>query len=415
MNEQELQQAFIQWLAQKLGVQDESQLKQAVQEMGQEGLQQAYQQFMQEMQQQQAQKAKFGAKLNYIKGLNGQCPEGTEMQYFKEGGTICKKCVAKQKNGDKEYDPVEQFKCGRKMKKKKCEAGGTVNIDKCGAKIKKKKCENGGFISFDKCGNKIKKKKCENGGFVPFDKCGNKMKKKLQKGGWIDKKKGIWNWDSNDRFERIKKYYRGEIGQISDDDMKYLVKNPELESFLHNIYKTSKLKNKRTESIEAQQDYVNNFPEGADPKAYIASVPDSANNYKGRIGIGKFKMLPKQRQQNNNVVPEKSSGSGLDRVYEQSRQQQAYNEAQSRGYMGGATNDFENMVVRENGVFGPSNWKENIKTYKDPKSGKILQYITVDGINYFNNGRYWDPSIRRGGNYTYTPGWRIFGGGFKRN
>ena len=55
------------------------------------------------------------------------------------------------------------------MKKKKCEAGGTVNIDKCGAKIKKKKCENGGFVS--------------------FDKCGNKMKKKLQKGGWIDKKK----------------------------------------------------------------------------------------------------------------------------------------------------------------------------------------------------------------------------------
>lgn len=178
MNEQELQQAFIQWLAQKLRVQDESQLKQAVQEMGQEGLQQAYQQFMQEMQQQQAQKAKFGAKLNYIKGLNGQCPEGTEMQYFKEGGNICKKCVAKQKNGDKEQDPVEQFKCGRKMKKKKCEAGGTVNIDKCGAKIKKKKCENGGFISFNKCGNKIRKKKCENGGFVPFDKCGNKMKKK---------------------------------------------------------------------------------------------------------------------------------------------------------------------------------------------------------------------------------------------
>ena len=117
MNEQELQQAFIQWLVQKLGVQDESQLKQAVQKMGQEGLQQAYQQFMQEMQQQQAQKAKFGAKLNYIKGLNGQCPEGTEMQYFKEGGNICKKCVAKQKNGGKEQDSVEQFKCGRKMKK----------------------------------------------------------------------------------------------------------------------------------------------------------------------------------------------------------------------------------------------------------------------------------------------------------
>lgn len=181
MNEQELQQAFIQWLAQKLGVQDESQLKQAVQEIGQEGLQQAYQQFMQEMQQQQAQKAKFGAKINYIKELRGQCPDGYELQYYKSGGQLCKKCIKKQvmQNGeDLPQDPVSQFKCGRKIKKKKCEAGGTVNIDKCGAKIKKKKCENGGFISFNKCGNKIKKKKCENGGFVPFDKCGNKMKKK---------------------------------------------------------------------------------------------------------------------------------------------------------------------------------------------------------------------------------------------
>ena len=167
MNEQELQQAFIQWLAQKLGVQDENQLKQAVQEMGQEGLQNAYQQFMQEMQQQQVQKAKFGAKINYIKELRGQCPDGYELQYYKSGGQLCKKCIKKQE--DLPQDPISQFKCGRKIKKKKCEVGGTVNIDKCGAKIKKKKCENGGFVS--------------------FDKCGNKMKKKLQKGGWIDKKK----------------------------------------------------------------------------------------------------------------------------------------------------------------------------------------------------------------------------------
>lgn len=116
MNEQELQQAFIQWLAQKLGVQDEAQLKQAIQKIGQQGLQEAYQQFMQEVQQQQAQKAKFGAKLNYIRSLNGQCPEGTEVSYFKQGGHICKKCVAKQKEEEKQSS-VEAFKCGRKMKK----------------------------------------------------------------------------------------------------------------------------------------------------------------------------------------------------------------------------------------------------------------------------------------------------------
>lgn len=117
MNEQEIQQAFIQWLSQKLGVQDEAQLKQAMQQMGEQGLQQAYQQFMQEMQQQQVQAAKFGAKLNYIRSLNGQCPEGTDVQYYKNGGHICKRCVAKQKTDGKVQDSVEQFKCGRKMKK----------------------------------------------------------------------------------------------------------------------------------------------------------------------------------------------------------------------------------------------------------------------------------------------------------
>ena len=68
------------------------------------------------------------------------------------------------------------------MKKKKCEIGGTVDMDKCGAKMKKKKCEDGGIVNIDKCGAKIKKKKCENGGLIPFDKCGNKMKKKQQGG-----------------------------------------------------------------------------------------------------------------------------------------------------------------------------------------------------------------------------------------
>ena len=160
MNEQQLQQAFLQYLMQKTGAQDEQQLEQVVQQLGEDGLKQAYAQFMQEMQQQQVQAAKFGAKLNYIKKLNGQCPDGYELQYYKSGGQLCKKCIKNQVMQDGEYlpqDPIDQFKCGRKIKKKKCEDGGIVNIDKCGAKIKKKKCENGGLIPFDKCGKKIKK------------------------------------------------------------------------------------------------------------------------------------------------------------------------------------------------------------------------------------------------------------------
>ena len=181
MNEQELQQAFLQYLMQKTGAQNEQQLEQVVQQLGEDGLKQAYAQFMQEMQQQQVQAAKFGAKLNYIRKLNGQCPEGMEMYYYKQGGRLCRKCMQVRQNEEEiEYpsNPIDAFKCGRKIKKKKCEIGGTVDMDKCGAKIKKKKCEDGGTVNIDKCGAKIKKKKCEDGGSIPFDKCGKKMKKK---------------------------------------------------------------------------------------------------------------------------------------------------------------------------------------------------------------------------------------------
>lgn len=120
MNEQQLQQAFLQYLMQKTGAQNEQQLEQVVQQLGEDGLKQAYAQFMQEMQQQQVQAAKFGAKLNYIKKLNGQCPEGMEMYYYKQGGRLCRKCMQiKQNEGEREVpsNPIDAFKCGRKIKK----------------------------------------------------------------------------------------------------------------------------------------------------------------------------------------------------------------------------------------------------------------------------------------------------------
>lgn len=65
--------------------------------------------------------AKRGAKLNYIKFLRGNCPEGEEVVYFKKGGEICKAC---QKKHDKmiaekvkKLNPIEEFKKGRKTKK----------------------------------------------------------------------------------------------------------------------------------------------------------------------------------------------------------------------------------------------------------------------------------------------------------
>lgn len=153
MNEQQLQQAFIQFLAQKTGAKNQQELEAAIQQMGEEGLKQAYAEFMQLLQQQQVQAAKFGAKLNYIKSLRGQCPEGYEISYYKVGGTLCKKCMKKQEKmqegGNVPKDPIEQFKCGRKAKKtKKKEEGGELNsttnpkafskmaLAKCGAKLK---------------------------------------------------------------------------------------------------------------------------------------------------------------------------------------------------------------------------------------------------------------------------------------
>lgn len=119
MNEQQLQQAFIQFLAQKTGAKTQQELEAAIQQLGEEGLKQAYAEFMQAMQQ-QVQAAKKGAKINYIKYLRGQCPDGYEMQYYKAGGQLCKKCMKKvemQDGGNMPEDPVEAYKCGRKLKK----------------------------------------------------------------------------------------------------------------------------------------------------------------------------------------------------------------------------------------------------------------------------------------------------------
>ena len=41
-------------------------------------------------------KDKFGAKIEYIKRLKDICPEGQEMQFFKKGGKVCKKCMPKE-------------------------------------------------------------------------------------------------------------------------------------------------------------------------------------------------------------------------------------------------------------------------------------------------------------------------------
>ena len=71
-----------------------------------------------------------GAKLNYINKLNGKCPQGTHLSYYRIGGTLCKKCEADAYN--ESSDPIKAFKqkCGGKVKK--------AVKQKCGGKVKKK-------------------------------------------------------------------------------------------------------------------------------------------------------------------------------------------------------------------------------------------------------------------------------------
>ena len=141
--DEQLQEQVIQLIqAAQQGDQEAQQTIQRIMQAAQQGDQQALQiaqmiqtevEQMQDqtMQDRAMQKAKFGAKLNYIRSLRGLCPEGYEMQYFKKGGQLCKKCVAKQnKNKEKLEEggtsPVDAFKCGRKMKKVKKAGGGTT-------------------------------------------------------------------------------------------------------------------------------------------------------------------------------------------------------------------------------------------------------------------------------------------------
>ena len=91
----------------------------------------------------QVQSAKRGAKLEYIKELKKICPEGYELVYMKQGGTMCPVC-------NKVHKPV-QAKCGKKITKN-CGGSKVMSAIKaqmaCGGKVKKH--EEGGIESQDK-------------------------------------------------------------------------------------------------------------------------------------------------------------------------------------------------------------------------------------------------------------------------
>lgn len=176
---------FKKWIIQKLqnGEISESELE------DKQKLAQLYQSFKKE--QQGVQTAMNGAKLNYINKLNGKCPQGTHLSYYRIGGTLCKKCEADAYN--ESSDPIKAFKqkCGGKVKKavkKKC--GGKVKKKELGGEVDNKKNQLKPKL-VKKSQNKIIPKKPQN------PRLGPKDLKKLPNGKypkyWTPSQRGEWD------------------------------------------------------------------------------------------------------------------------------------------------------------------------------------------------------------------------------
>lgn len=101
MNDKELQQAFLQFLAKKSGAKNQQELEKYVQSLGEDGLKQAYDEFTKVMQS-QAQKAAHGAKLQYFRNLKHKCGENEELVFYKKGGSVECGCKGKvmEKGGE---------------------------------------------------------------------------------------------------------------------------------------------------------------------------------------------------------------------------------------------------------------------------------------------------------------------------
>lgn len=96
--DEQMQQQFIQWLSQKLGVQSEEELQSAIEQMGEQGVQQALQQFQQEMGGQKAAAYLKGGKLEYLKSLQSFKKGGKLHEGSKDGKTAVKKVDIKKKD-----------------------------------------------------------------------------------------------------------------------------------------------------------------------------------------------------------------------------------------------------------------------------------------------------------------------------
>lgn len=187
MDDKELQQKFLQFLAQKSGAKTQKDLEKYVQGLGEDGLKKAYEEFSKSLQEEETNKAKkaaHGMKLNYVKNLKNQCADDEELVYFKKGGTLgcgCRKKMQKGGETPKEESIISKFKKFRqkaentanKLSGKTYTEGKTIILRKSDIEKAKKETEKQPNIDEEAVDMKPKK-----------NRCGSKLKLK-KKGGEV--------------------------------------------------------------------------------------------------------------------------------------------------------------------------------------------------------------------------------------
>lgn len=169
---------FVNQLQQKTGIKDVGQFLDAIYQQAQ---QQASNQ--QPPQQQQTLAARHGIKLNYIKALKNQCPDGQEPYYYKKGGMIKCGCTGKkfEDGGEvKKENAISRFKKTITSKKSNLGEGikkGMKTTTDSVVKTAKAKQWSDEYKRTTKASGKKD--------WVVGDKCGGKVKKH-QIGGYVD-------------------------------------------------------------------------------------------------------------------------------------------------------------------------------------------------------------------------------------
>lgn len=112
------QEAFSAYLIKLFNPKNKEEFEDKVSQLSEGDMKELYKQYK-SMESNQITVAKLGAKIDYLKTLRGECPEGYEVEKFMAGG--CVKCRKKVESA------AFKDKCGAKMKKRvKKNMGGEV-------------------------------------------------------------------------------------------------------------------------------------------------------------------------------------------------------------------------------------------------------------------------------------------------